>query len=191
MARPVKEIHLRLESLSELFNLPEVDLFSEYRNHLTGLEIAIVELRSLYRARPARLIISLPEDQVADPDAIAHQARRGIQRYCDQRIRYNRRGRKATTRDGVVALRIGLPVALVGLLMTIWAAHLDQPDETVKAVLDHLGWVLAWIGLWFPLDTILFTTDGFTQENTVLAHLRDAEIVIEPRAPSGYAVDPA
>jgi hypothetical protein len=37
-----------------------------------------------------------------------------------------------------------------------------------------------WVGLWFPLDTILFTPLSYGRENRVLARLRNASVVVEP-----------
>ena len=45
---------------------------------------------------------------------------------------------------------------------------------------DTGGWVLVWLGLWFPLDTMLFTPLAYGRENRVLERLRRANIALEP-----------
>ena len=100
-------------------------------------------------------------------------------------MRYNRRERSALRLDGVTALRIGIPVTIVGLFLTVTSSRFEAPDDdAVKLVLDHLGWVLAWIGLWFPLDTFLFYPHAYARETRVLRLLRDADIVLGPRQPT-------
>ena len=47
-------------------------------------------------------------------------------------------------------------------------------------VVDSGGWVLVWVGLWFPLDTLLFTPLTYGRDNRVLERLRNASIVVEP-----------
>jgi len=47
-------------------------------------------------------------------------------------------------------------------------------------VVDSAGWVLVWVGLWFPLDTLLFTPLSYGRENRVLGRLRSASVVVEP-----------
>jgi hypothetical protein len=69
----------------------------------------------------------------------------------------------------------------MGLLLVIFAAHIEDDDDVLKLVLDHLGWVLAWIGLWFPLDTIFFYAHNYTRENRALRLLRDADVTIRAR----------
>ncbi|HKA93205.1 MAG TPA: hypothetical protein VKE97_05330 [Acidimicrobiia bacterium] len=54
------------------------------------------------------------------------------------------------------ALRIGLPVKLTGLAITAVTCHTGDSDDPQTAVVDILGWVLAWVGLWYPFDKLLF-----------------------------------
>jgi hypothetical protein len=41
--------------------------------------------------------------------------------------------------------------------------------------------VLVWVGLWFPLDTLIFTPLAYGRENRVLKRLRTADVLIQPR----------
>jgi hypothetical protein len=171
-------IELRLARIQELFELPQSDLFSEYRNFLTGIDLCISELRGRRSRRPVRLEITLPPSEV-EPD-LAPRVGQALQRYCDHRVRYNRRERRAVRIDGVSALRIGVPIAGLGLLVSESASG--------NLVGDQLGWVLVWIGLWFPLDQMLFYADVYGRENRVLSLLRDAEVVIGPHRVSSVPI---
>jgi hypothetical protein len=173
-------IELRLTGIHELFEMTSTDLFSEYRNFLTGVDFCISELRSRRSRKPVRLDIKIPGDQLED--GMEARVSSTLRRYCDHRLSYNKREGMALRLDGTTALRIGLPITAVGLVMTVWAAHMQSDDEVVRAVVDHLGWVLAWIGLWFPLDTILFYPHAYTRESRVLRMLREADIVIGSRS---------
>ena len=53
-------IELRLNRAEEMFALAQTDLFSEYRNFLTGAEYCISLLRSQRIRGPVRLELSLP-----------------------------------------------------------------------------------------------------------------------------------
>jgi hypothetical protein len=81
----------------------------------------------------------------------------------------------------VSALRVGLPIAVFGLIVTAFSAHIESDTDPLKLVTDHLGWVLAWLGLWFPLDSFVFFPLTYSRENRVLRLLRDAEIQVFPR----------
>ena len=54
-------IELRLMHAEDMFELTQTDLFSEYRNFLTGIDFCIGELRARASRRPVRLEIHLPD----------------------------------------------------------------------------------------------------------------------------------
>jgi hypothetical protein len=171
-------IRVRLLHPQEMFELGSTDLFSEYRNFRTGIEFAVSELRSHRDRRPVRLEISLPAAEI--DDGLTTRMRRTLARYCDHRMQYNGRERRATRFDGFSALRVGLPIAALGLGLTILATRVLAGNDVASLIEDHIGWVLAWIGLWFPLDVMLFYPLAYSRENRVLALLRDAEVHITP-----------
>ena len=51
--RKCQVIELRLMQASDMFEMPHADLFSEYRNFLTGVDFCISELRGRPSRRPA------------------------------------------------------------------------------------------------------------------------------------------
>ena len=61
----------------------------------------------------------------------------------------------------------------------------------INLAFDTVGWVLVWVGLWFPLDTMLFSPLTYGRENACLALIRDAEVVVEPRHAQHHGLRPA
>jgi hypothetical protein len=167
-------ISLRLEYLSELFDLPETGLFNYGRDnyYLTGIDFAISELRGRpYSRRPVRLEISVPATEVVPGGD--HAVARAVRSYCRARIRYNCSERRGALSDGVAALKIGLPVAAVGIVLaTIFPTGFAG---------DVFGAVLAWVGLWYPLDQLLFYPSECTRENRSVRLLEFAEVALLPR----------
>jgi hypothetical protein len=106
---------------------------------------------------------------------------------CTHRITYNERERRATWLGGLSSLWIGIPIAVIGYLLVIYAGALVGPSGNVNLVASTTGWVLVWVGFWFPLDTMLFTPLGYGRENRVLKQLRDAEIAVVPQTHAGRA----
>jgi len=169
-------IPLHLNHAYEMFEMPQADLFSEYRNFLTGVDYCISELRSHPGKAPIRLEVSMPDTEV--DDEVANRIGRTMRRYCDHRIAYNKREQRASRFDGAASLWIGLPIAALGMLVVILGAKLTNPSDNGGLVLNTGGWILAWIGLWFPLDSMLFTPLGYGRENQALRLLGDAEVVV-------------
>jgi len=180
VANTKRIITLRLEHPHDLFQLPQTDLFSEYRNYLTGVEHALSELRSHSIRQDLELRLRLPTDTISE--GLGVRIERALGRYCDERLHYNNREKRANRLDGATGLlRIGLPITIVGLVITYYTAQNRDPSEAIQGVYDHLGWIFAWIGLWWPLDTMLFNPHVYSRENRALRALRDATVVVEPR----------
>jgi hypothetical protein len=175
-------IHLRLERPQEMFELPQSDLFSEHRNFLTGVDYCLSELRS--RPLPATLQIELELPPGEATPAARERLERTLQRYCQHRMAHNQRERRAVRLDGLSSLRVGLPVAAVGLAIALAAAGSLGTSGNTTVVLDSVGWVLAWVGLWFPLDSLLFTPLVYGRENRVLACLSGARVVVKAHDPA-------
>lgn len=175
-------IELRLMRAHEMFEMPQTDLFSEYRNFLTGVDFCISELRARRSWRPVRLEIHLPPEQI--DQGLTERVARTLRRYCEHRMRYNRREMRAQRIGGLSALRIGVPVSALGLVLTAVATTIRPTGGVAQVITDHLGWVLAWIGLWFPLDQFLFSPLAYGRDSRVLHLLHDAEVVVSPSRPA-------
>ena len=127
----------------------------------------------------------MPPEQIVEGQAA--QVTRTLQRSCDHRTSCNRRERRAVRFDGVSALRVGVPLAAIGLVVMALAAQIEPVERIKRIVSDHFGFVLAWLGLWFPLDQFFFYPLTYGRENWVLAVLRDAEVAIAPHEVSVLA----
>jgi len=169
-------IHLKLGRIEDMFQMPEWDPMASHDAFEPGIDYCVNELRSRRSRAPVRLELDLPASQ-RDPGTAA-RLRQTVARYCEDRIRRNDRERRIARRDGYAALKIGVPVALVGLAIAVATAVAQtQEDYTLP---NLAGWVLAWVGLWYPLDTILFSSVGPKRENDILIRLQDAEVVVDP-----------
>jgi hypothetical protein len=176
-------ISLSLTSPEEMFVLAPADLFSEYRNFMTGLEYCISVLRSRRSSGPVRIELALPTEAISA--GIERRIGRTLNRYCDHRIAYNQRERRAVRLDGIFSLCIGLPIVVLGFLLVIVKSSIVGVSGNANLVIDSGGWVLVWVGLWFPLDTLVFTPLSYGRENRVLKRLRTADITIEPHSTKG------
>ena len=169
-------ISLRLGRVEEMFETPGWDGASPPVCFEPGIDVCISELRGRRSRAPVRLELSLPSQRV-DPATSTH-LHQSIGRYCQDRMARNDRERRGTRRDGYASLKVGIPIALVGLAIAVATTVANSNDDFTLPNLA--GWVLAWVGLWYPLDTILFSSVLPTRENAVLARLQQAEVAITP-----------
>ena len=166
----------------EMFVMEQTDLFSEYRNFLTGVEYCISELRCRPSRGPVRLDLSLPATEI--DEGMRARISRTLDRYCSHRITHNKRERRAIRLDGLSSLLVGVPIVLLGFLLVVAASRIVGRSGDSNLILDTGGWVLVWVGLWFPLDTLLFTPLSYGRENRVLEQLRRVDVTIRPHEAS-------
>ena len=169
-------IRLRLGRVEEMFETPQWDGASPPERFEPGIDVCIDELRSRRSTAPVRLELALPA-QLVDQET-STRLHQSIARYCEDRMARNDRQRRSTRRDGYGALKVGIPVALVGLAIAVATAVANSNDDYTLPNLA--GWVLAWVGLWYPLDTILFSSVLPKRENAVLTRLQESEVTITP-----------
>jgi hypothetical protein len=172
-------IRLDLARAVDMFERPQVELGSNHGTFQPGIELCIAELESRPTGRPVHLELTLPQSEISE--GLEERLAVTMRRYCDERSYVNDCSRRSTQRSGVRALRIGLPVTLLGLTITAIAFHLGDSDDPQTAVVDILGWVLAWLGLWYPFDKLIFYASDFVRENRALEELRDAHITVVAR----------
>jgi hypothetical protein len=173
-------IHLRLGRLEDMFQTSESDVMSPHYRFEPGIDYCISELRRRRSRSPIRLELEIPAPPPgaeAEAEAEAEdRLRQTLARYCDDRIGRNNRERRIARRDAYAALKVGIPIAMVGLAIAVVTAVANSSDDLPNLA----GWVLAWVGLWYPLDTILFSSLVPKRENAVLARLQSAEVVVSP-----------
>ena len=168
-------IELRLNRAEEMFALAQTDLFSEYRNYLTGVEYCISLLRSQRTRAPVRLELSLPPSEL--DQGLGDRLSVALRRYCDQRISYNERERRAIRLAGVRSLWVGLPIVVLGYLLAIFTGRLVGHRQHEPRVRHH-GMGAGVGGNLVPARHVLFSSLGYGHQNRVLQHLRDAEISV-------------
>ena len=181
MADPPPYLDIVLDDLDELFVAPVADPFAGHVEYLCGVDRAIADLRSRKGTDPVPIRLSLPAEEIRE-DTVT-RVREALIRCCDHHIDANRRDRHAARRDGWGSLRIGLPITILGFLLIAMSSEANVGEQEVDDVLlEHLGWVIAWVGLWFPVDQIAFGPLSFGRDNRAWRRLRDAEVTVVARS---------
>lgn len=174
-----RELLLELDTLDHMFTLPVADYFSEYRNYLSGIDFLLNEAKARPLNRDLRIRLRLPAHEIG-PDT-ADRLRGAMARYCHNRIRYNENEIRSSQRDGAGAFVIGVVILALGLLLSEALRRSEAAPEWATIFLaDGLFLVLAWVGMWYPMDVLVFANRPYQRENRALRRLTDAELIIEP-----------
>ena len=182
---PKQDVVLKLNTIGELFNAPDVNPFAENEIDVLGEAALMHAVRQMLARRirhwhEAQLVIQLPPDQIT-PD-LQVQTQAAVRRYCAAKIEDNR----LTIRLSRVRSAIGLAVvtiisavviAVAWLLFnTIFAAASDTVGVVVAASIS----VFVWVILWDPMEKLIFDWVTPALENRNLRGIMDMDLVIEP-----------
>jgi hypothetical protein len=167
-------IVIRLNSPVELFEVAAKDLFCEGGRCVSGIDELVQEVS--YRPTDAHLraIFVLPMGQIeAGTEA---RFRQGIERYCTLRQRQNEAERRTGWRDVLGSFAIGIVLFALGFALSFYFSQAHLPALMKSLFGDGIFLVIAWVGLWYPLDELVHYRRRLIREQKVLAAIRKIDI---------------
>lgn len=141
-----------------------------------GIDRIRSELGAASRREPLRLTIVLPRQHVTPRTESG--IRDALRHYCEAGIRHVENDLSAIWRDGWQTLLAGVVILGVGLILSEAVLHSGWPKALRNFFGDGLFLVIAWVGLWYPLDTLIYAGRPFRVERKVLQAIGGAEVAI-------------
>ena len=182
-----QDIVIRLDSIDQLFNEPDIDPFSDEEVDVLGEPALLRAVRRLLARRirnweGMRLILELPADQITP--GLEQQTEQALRRYSDAKIEDN----QLTIRLGRTRSLIGLGMVTLISLVVLGIAYLlfntvfaIAPDS-VKTLVAASVSVFVWVILWDPMEKLLFDWVQPYMENRILHRIPTLDIVIRPKS---------
>ena len=121
--------------------------------------------------------VTLPASAPAD----AEHLETGLRRWCAARMERIERESRAQWRQGLWALRSGLVLFVVGLVLSTGFLEPDVPGILQDLFGNGVFSVIAWIGLWYPLDLLLFARSPAKREMRALDALATMPVEVRTR----------
>jgi hypothetical protein len=174
---PPRELRLELEDADEFFTAREPDVASGMPGLPSGIERIHEELDARSSRACIAAVIVLPPAQVK-PDLACNIAR-AVERYCDMGIARAEDQLRLLRREGIRTFLIGLSLFIVFVSIAEALEHTGMPDA-VRNVLgtDGLFLVVGWVGLWYPIETLLYSPRPHRQEIAILRAMRAMPIEV-------------
>ena len=158
---PVRDIVIRIDSIDQLFNEPDLNPFSEEEIYVLGEPALLRAVRRLLARRindwdGMRLIIELPADQITP--GLEQHTEQALRRYSDAKIEDNhltiRLGRtRSLIGLGIVTAFSDLVIAIAYFLLT---SVFPRTSDSIKALVASSVSVFVWVSLWGPMEKLLF-----------------------------------
>ena len=125
---------------------------------VAGADEVLDELLARRRAGAAdRVVLTLPAAAVG-PHRAPAEARltAALRRWTRRRLEVTQREAAVLWRQGLASLRPGIPLFLVGLGLSSDFLQPEVPEVFQNLLGDGVFLVIAWVGLWYPLDLLFF-----------------------------------
>lgn len=135
---------------------------------------ALLESSSL--RTPAAVTIELPAGQLTP--GLERGIRQAVRRYCDDGLAHAREELRAIRRDGMQTLVLGAVMLAAFLVVSEAILRSKAPREIRDFFGNGLFLVAAWVGMWYPLDTLIYSGRPHRLERRLLHALRSAEITV-------------
>lgn len=186
-ATPTRDIVLRLHSIDQLFNEPDVNPFSEEEVDVLGEPALLRAVRRLLARRvrnweEMRLVIELPQEQITS--GLEQQTRQALRRYSDAKIEDNHLTIRLSRTRSLIGLGIVMVISIVVILVVYFllTSVFTRTSDTVAALIASSVSVFVWVSLWGPLEKLLFDWVQPHMENRILRKILALDIVIRPRS---------
>lgn len=175
-----KDIVVRVDTPDELFTVDSRRLLTGAGRLVAGAdELVDLFLRQKKVRRRQRIVIEL-----AATDGLAELSRtleHATRRYFELRIAHLRRQRAVMWRQGMRSLFAGFTIFFVGVFLSYGFTRPETPDFWRQFLGDGVFLVVAWIGLWYPLDLLFIARQPLKREIRILGAMTALPIVVRTR----------
>jgi hypothetical protein len=180
----VHHVTIRLDHRQDLFSPPALDEFGGSANLVSGIEQLVEDLVAAWPLGRIHVTVELPPDEITADTGPG--MKESIERYCDRRLADLESQRVALRQEGFSALVLSVPLLAVALLLTAAVSESGLPSFWRSFLGDGVLLVLAWVALWYPLDTLVWYGRPLAHEIRMLHGLRD-HLHLEVRPATGPA----
>jgi hypothetical protein len=169
------EITIRVRTIAQLFNSFDPSPFRE-RDIDDNVEAFIYDwVRELPNAAPFTLVVYLPSEEAAKPDA----ARLGeaFRHYFLDRVNSADLELRELFRVGRQALVVGVTVLAVCLTASQLLAPLI-PNATLAGVVRESLIIVGWVANWRPIEIYLYDWWPIRRRRRLLTRIADAPVIV-------------
>ena len=102
-----------------------------------------------------------------------------MRHYCALRIRRAERQREVIWRSGVRSLWSGSLIFLAGVVLSFAFTRPGEDEFWQELLGSGVFLVVAWVGLWYPLDLLFFARQPLKREIRVLTEMLALPVVVQ------------
>ena len=167
---------LKLDNIKHLFKDPEFDLFVPQADFSSGIERIVNQLKPTPLTDKVRTTISLPDHQLSENleklivDALQH--------YCNNKIEKISNDIASLRGQGIRALQRGLLFLAVCLIISTLFDRIEYLPVLVHRFLNEGFLIAGWVGLWYPIELLLYEWSPLKRQKKIYRMIKDMEIKV-------------
>lgn len=173
-----RDMVIRLDSPEELFAVDLRGLLTGSRRLDSGVDELVECFLGRKKGRYRRIVVDIPGGST---DEWAENIEPALRNYCELRIHRAERQRKVLWRQGLRSLVSGSLLFVVGVLLSLDFTQPETNELWRELFGNGVFLVIAWVGLWYPLDLLFIARQPFKREMRVLGEMRTLPVVIRTR----------
>jgi hypothetical protein len=191
---------IELDNIDELFSVDPRDLLAGAHRIDSGMDELVERFLAQRKiTREQRIVLNIAAEC---SDEVAATVTLAVRRYLQLRMRRAIREHNLIWRQGKRSLFSGSLLFVIGVSLS-YAFTRPIMGEVVEGLLGNgVFLVVAWVGLWYPLDLLFIAREQAKREIRVLGDMLDVPVVVRacdrtmpipvtPHAPLGQSLPPS
>jgi hypothetical protein len=176
---PPTDVVIELDSVDELFSVDPRDLLSGAHRIDSGMDELVERFLAQKTITAEQRIVLNIADECSDE--VAATVTLAVRRYLQLRMRRAIREHNLIWRQGKRSLFSGSLLFIIGVSLS-YAFTRPIMGEVVEGLLGNgVFLVVAWVGLWYPLDLLFIAREQAKREIRVLGKMLDVPVVVRAR----------
>ncbi len=177
-APPSGELTIELAEPNELFEQRRADVANGAPAIPPGIDRIRRELGAGAVKAPASIAIVLPRQHVASQTE--QKIKEALARHCEIGIQRAENELKELRREGSQTLLPGVVILAVALVLSALVLKSHTPEVIRDFFGNGLLLVAAWVGMWYPLDTLIYAGRPFRTERKLLRTIQGLKVDVRP-----------
>ena len=175
-----RRMALTLADIRYLFEAPAIDPMAGSHMGFSGLDEILARLKreKLPKGERLQLHLSAPADQIGATTQT--DLGRALSAYATAQIAAEENNLQLIRRETAQSLRVGGLFLAACLILAALVDHLTLLPPFVQSLLRESLVIAGWVGLWHPLDLLLYSWWPNRYRIGLLKHVKDAELSLQP-----------
>jgi hypothetical protein len=171
---------LHLSGLRYLFEAPAIDPMAGSHLGRSGLDEVMLRLKREKLPRNARLELTVRAPAAEVGTEAAEKVQQALAAHLQARIESEEDGLHFLRRETAQSLRVGGLFLVVCLVLSAFVDRMTFLSPFLQSLAGESLVIAGWVGLWHPLDLLLYSSWPNRYRIGLLKHLQGASVSVEP-----------